>query len=317
MVTFVAVGILNGPINYLRPVFFVLVGLGAPAIAWCRISSDLRKTRIQRRVDTGLIGISDTRESVDAPVTQRAYFQIPVCLFSVIAPGVVPFVGGWLPALGIDQDHGLLLILGIVGLLLCACVVVAPQGHRVARAWSGMESGRALQESENDRPDEDALIANLTYSKLLEIYEESTKRTNLLGAWLLGQVACVGAGALQGASQIYTAAIFSAVVLSGVFLGLYRLSLSFADQDLRRKLSLGEMALSDSVKRAHFSIDVLVDSKALFFGIVVPPLTLFLGILDSIFHLPIAVSGFFLIYFLGLLLYALLRLFIQPRRLTS
>lgn len=317
LVSFVAVGILDDPPALIRPIFFVFLGLGAFAIAWCRVSADFRKSAARRIVDSGLVRLTDSPESVVNNWTHRAYFTMTICVVSTFAPGSVVFIGVWIPVFNIDPQLAPTLVLGVIAVFLVVSIVGLLQAHRVASNQIGSESPENVQEIPDERPDEEISIGYPTYRQLLDRIRGAAKRTNLLGASLLGQIACVGAGALRGANEVYIAALFSSVLLSGVFLGMYRLFLFFDAERIRRDDSLGKIELSEPAGDSRFLNDSPIESKVFFCSVLVPPLVLFVGILDSFLHFPFLLSATLVVFFLGLWTYALFSFVWKSRQVNT
>ena len=264
-------GALSSASALLQACFFFAICIGTVVVGWCRFSRENAASAIQRQIDLGQIGVDDSLPTVEMQKTPSVFFYLVLCFAANGVPATLLLCGVWIPLVEDADPKGVIEDVIVLGIVLPLIGLIA--------SW--ILSRRLAQASPKDRPNHKA-----QYLRLMRIYEGLANRNKVLAFALLGQIACVAAGALAGVSGFYQAAFFSAILFSAHNFGFYRILCEVAAQHMRSDLDDGVIQDASAPQFAHSAYLLMLDQDVYLFSIMAAPFTLFAGICTALFFPP-------------------------------
>lgn len=308
----VAAGALtNAPTIFSRS-FFVAVGVSACVLAWCRFSSENAALDIHLDLGDGIINPSDTLKPADIPFAPRTNLHIELCMVSVSIPFCILLAGIWIPFL---HPYNFIVygsIIGAIAFPFLAYLFALCKSHCSQPSQSDDPTLDERQSSGPQTSQHSPPSSELTYARLLSIYDLYSLRAKVAGIALLAQVASIAAGAFADAPALVHAAFFTSILVSASAFAIFRMACELATFGIRRDLADGLMQPSNIVQLQHLSPGV-VFAKSVPHFMFIPPFLLLTGIISAPLQLsPVKVAGV-VTFFLGLLVFALLHVWKKSR----
>ena len=266
-----AAGAIGDAPSFLQSLFFLSICVGGLMAGWCRFYGENKAGEIQRLIDLGQISENNSLPAAEMQMTPSVYSCFLSCLAAVVLPAAALLCGVWIPLAEAADPKSVLEDAFVLG-------VICPLSGVLA---SKILSRQRTQVNLDNRPDHLAQCA-----RLLTTYEELARRAKMLGFALLGQIACVAAGAFVGVSGFYQAALFSAILFSGHNFCFHRVLCELAAQQIRRDLKDGVVQNASEPQFAHAVYLVMLDQNVFLFSALAAPLILFAGVCTSLFSPP-------------------------------
>lgn len=266
-----AAGAIRGAPAFLQSLFFLSICGGAFTAVSCRFLGENKAGEIQRLIDLGKVSENDSLPAAEVQMSPSVYSCFLLCLGAIVVPATALLCGAWIPLAATADPKSVLKETIIIA-------VICPLAGVLASKILARQRTRA---NPNDQPDYRAQCA-----RLLTTYDELSRRAKMLGFALLGQIACVAAGAFAEVSGFYQAALFSAILFSGHNFCFHRVLCELAAQQIRRDLKDGVVQDAGEPQFVHAAYLVMLDENVFLYSALAAPLILFAGVSTSLVSPP-------------------------------